>query len=43
MNNLYDIYSVIKTFADDHNMVNEFVYIKTEDELSNKEFNYRTT
>lgn len=42
MNNLYDIYSVIKTFADDHNMVNEFVYIKTEEELSSKEFDYRT-
>ena len=42
MNNLYDTYTIIKNFADDHHMINEFVYVKSETELDNLEFNYRT-
>ena len=42
MNNLYDIYTILKGFADDHNMINEFVYAKSEDDLNNLEFDYRS-
>tara|TARA_R110000744_G_scaffold90945_2_gene176531 strand:+ start:384 stop:824 length:441 start_codon:yes stop_codon:yes gene_type:complete len=42
MNNLYDTYTIIKNFADDHHMINEFVYVKSETELDHLEFNYRT-
>lgn len=42
MNNLYDTYAVIKEFAQDHNMINEFVYVKSEDELRDLEFDYRS-
>jgi len=42
MNNLYDIYSILKDFADNHNMVNEFVYAKSSDELDNLEYDYRS-
>lgn len=42
MNNLYDTYSIIKSFADDHNMINQFLYVRSEEELINFEFDYRT-
>lgn len=42
MNNLYDTYAVIKEFAEDHNMINEFIYVKSEDELRDLEFDYRS-
>lgn len=41
MNNLTRLYSKIKAFADSHNMVNEFVLVGSEDDLSNRTFNYR--
>lgn len=42
MNNLTELYSKIKSFADDHNMVNEFFVANTEDDLNNREFNFKT-
>lgn len=42
MNNLYDTYNVIKEFAETHNMINEFVYARSEEELNHLEFNYRS-
>ena len=42
MNNLTKLYTKIKDFADSHNMVNEFILAGSEDELSQREFNYRT-
>lgn len=41
MNNLTIIYNEIKGFAQDHNMINEFILVGSEDELSKIEFNYR--
>ena len=42
MNNLTELYNEIKTFAENHNMVNEFLFASSEDELQSKEFDYRT-
>ncbi len=42
MNNLTELYSKIKSFADDHNMVNEFFVANTEEDLNNREFNFKT-
>lgn len=42
MNNLYDIYNTVKNFAETHNMINEFLYIRSESELRSREFDYRT-
>ena len=43
MNNLTELYSKIKSFADDHNMVNEFFVANTEDDLNNREFNFKNS
>lgn len=42
MNNLTELYRKIKSFADDHNMVNEFFVANTEEDLNNREFNFKT-
>jgi len=42
MNNLSDFYQLIKDFCDNHNMINEFIFLGSEQELENREFNYRT-
>jgi len=42
MNNLTELYKKIKTFADEHNMINEFFVANTEDDLNNREFNFKT-
>jgi hypothetical protein len=42
MNNLTELYGKIKSFADDHNMVNEFFVANTEEDLNNREFNFKT-
>jgi hypothetical protein len=41
MNNLTQLYQQIKGFAEDHLMINEFLLISSEDELSQRELNYR--
>jgi|TARA_R110000796_G_C14503376_1_gene429117 hypothetical protein len=42
MNNLTRLYKDIKTFADSHRMVNQFLLIGSEDDINKKEFDYRT-
>jgi len=42
MNNLTELYKKIKTFADEHNMINEFFVANTEDDLNNREFSFKT-
>ena len=42
MNNLSDFYQLVKDFCNDHNMINEFLFLGSEQELENREFNYRT-
>ncbi len=42
MNNLKKLYEVLKDFGDRHEMVNEFILVKTEDELEDRQFNYRS-
>lgn len=42
MKNLTDLYEQIKEFATNHPMVNEFVLVGDENELQNREFNYRS-
>jgi hypothetical protein len=42
MTNLYDTYNVIKEFAETHNMINEFIYVRSEEEMRDLEFNYRS-
>lgn len=42
MNNLTELYEEIKSFADNHNMVNQFIMTASEDDLQQEEFNYRT-
>lgn len=42
MNNLTKLYAKIKGFAESHNMINEFVLVSSEDEIQEKDFNYRT-
>tara|TARA_B110000902_G_scaffold199830_1_gene226895 strand:- start:6 stop:443 length:438 start_codon:yes stop_codon:yes gene_type:complete len=42
MNDLTSLYESIKTFADGHSMVNQFILVGSEDELNQREFDYRT-
>jgi len=42
MNNLSDFYQLVKDFCENHNMINEFLFLGSEQELENREFNYRT-
>ena len=42
MNNLVRLYNYIKTFSEEHKMVNEFIMVGSEDEINQLEFNYRT-
>ena len=42
MNNLTELYIKIKDFATSHNMVNEFFLPRDENDLRNREFDYRT-
>lgn len=42
MNNLTELYIKIKDFASGHHMVNEFFLARSEDDLRNREFDYRT-
>ena len=42
MNNLTELYEEIKSFAENHNMVNQFIMTASEDDLQQEEFNYRT-
>jgi len=42
MNNLRGIYESIKDFGERHEMVNEVILVKSEDELQDQEFSYRT-
>lgn len=41
MNNLTELYVKIKSFADDHNMVNDFFVAQNEDDISKRELNYK--
>lgn len=42
MNNLTQLYQQIKGFAEAHLMINEFILISSEDELAQREINYRS-
>jgi len=42
MNNLTELYREIKSFADNHNMVNQFIMTASEDDLQQYDFDYRT-
>jgi len=42
MNNLSDFYHLIKEFCTDHNMINQFLFLGSEEDLQNREFNYRS-
>lgn len=42
MNNLLSFYRKMRQFAENHNMINEFMLLGSVDELSNREFDYRT-
>jgi hypothetical protein len=42
MNNLTDLYNEIKSFAEGHLMVNEFIFAASEEELQQYDFNYRS-
>lgn len=42
MNNLTELYKEIKAFAESHNLVNEFVLIGSEHDLSHRDLSYRT-
>jgi len=42
MNNLTRLYNDIKTFAESHGMVNQFLLVGSEDEINQKELDYRT-
>lgn len=42
MNNLTRLYSDIKNFADSHGMVNQFLLLGSENDINQKEFEYRT-
>ena len=42
MNNLTELYEEIKSFADNHNMVNQFIMTASEDDFQQEEFDYRT-
>jgi len=42
MNNLTELYGEIKSFADNHSMVNQFIMTASEDDLQQYDFDYRT-
>lgn len=42
MNSLTQLYGKIKTFAESHYMVNEFILVGSENDISNIELNYRS-
>lgn len=42
MNNLSAFYQLVKDFTDAHHMINEFLFLGSEQELENRQFNYRT-
>jgi hypothetical protein len=42
MNNLTSLYKTIKAFAEGNKMVNQFLLVGSEDELNQREFDYRT-
>ena len=42
MNNLVSLYNDIKAFAEGHRMVNQFLLIGSEDDINQREFDYRT-
>jgi hypothetical protein len=42
MNNLSQFYDVVKDFCESHNMINEFFLLGSKDDLSSREFEYRT-
>lgn len=42
MNNLRGIYDSLKDFGERHEMINEVILVKSEQELEGMEFNYRT-
>lgn len=42
MNNLTELYEEIKSFSDNHNMVNQFIMVASEDDLQQYDFEYRT-
>ena len=42
MNNLTQLYQEIKGFAESHLMINEFILISSEDELAQREIDYRS-
>tara|TARA_B110000285_G_C15137163_1_gene627855 strand:+ start:821 stop:1258 length:438 start_codon:yes stop_codon:yes gene_type:complete len=42
MNNLVSLYNDVKAFADAHNMVNQFLLVGSEDDINQREFDYRT-
>jgi len=42
MNNLTSLYKTIKAFSEGNKMVNQFLLVGSEDELNQREFDYRT-
>lgn len=42
MNNLLSFYRKMRQFAENHNMINEFMLLGSVDEMSGREFDYRT-
>tara|TARA_R110002020_G_scaffold281522_1_gene497163 strand:- start:100 stop:546 length:447 start_codon:yes stop_codon:yes gene_type:complete len=42
MTDLTNIVSTIREYGESHNMINEFIFIKDEQQLENLTFNYRT-
>jgi len=42
MTNLSDFYALVKSFAEDHMMVNQFLFVGSEEELDKIEFEYKT-
>lgn len=42
MNNLSGFYDLTKSFCDSHPMINQFLFIGSEEELNEIEFDYRT-
>lgn len=42
MNNLTGFYQLVKDFCDSHNMINEFLFLSSEQQLEDRQFNYRT-
>ena len=42
MNNLLSFYRKMRQFTENHNMINEFMLLGSVEELSNREFDYRT-